>query len=41
MSLLKEREAEILTDKLTPLQRQRLARRLLEDNGGEEGQGVA
>jgi hypothetical protein len=39
--MLAEREAESLVGKLTPLQRQRLAKRLLEGDAEGEGQGVA
>ena len=41
IAMLAEREAETLVDKLTPLQRQRLAKRLLEGDAAGEGQGVA
>jgi hypothetical protein len=41
LATLAEREAEALVGKLTPIQRQRLARRLLEGGEGAEGQGVA
>lgn len=41
MAMLAEREAEALMGKLTPIQRQRLARRLLEGDAEGEGQGVA
>jgi integrase len=40
LAALAEREAEALMDRLTPIQRQRLARRLLEGNSAGEGQGV-
>jgi hypothetical protein len=41
LAVLAEREAENLMAKLTPLQRQRLARRLLGGDAESEGQGVA
>jgi integrase len=41
LAVLAEREAENLMAKLTPLQRQRLARRLLGGDAEGEGQGVA
>lgn len=41
LATLAEREAEALVGRLTPIQRQRLARRLLEGGEGAEGQGVA
>jgi hypothetical protein len=39
--MLAEREAEAQAKKLTPLQRQRLAKKLLEGEAGGEGHGVA
>jgi hypothetical protein len=41
LEMLAEREAENLMQKLTPLQRQRLAKRLLDGDGGGESQEVA
>jgi len=41
LELLAEREAEAHARRLTPLQRQRLAKRLLEGDAGGEGHGVA
>jgi hypothetical protein len=41
LAILAEREAESIVGRLTPIQRQRLARRLLEGEGEAEGQGVA
>lgn len=41
LEMLAEREAEAQVRRLTPLQRQRLAKRLLEDDAGGEGHGVA
>ena len=39
LATLAEREAEALMDRLTPIQRQRLARRLMDGNAEGEGQG--
>ena len=41
VAMLAEREAEALMDRLTPLQRQRLAKRLMDGNAEGDGQGVA
>ena len=41
LAVLAEREAENLMAKLTPLQRQRLARRLMDGDAESDGQGVA
>ena len=41
LATLAEREAEALMDRLTPIQRQRLARRLMDGNAEGEGQGIA
>ena len=41
LATLFERDAEVLLGKLTPLQRQRLARKLQEGDSEGEGQGVA
>ena len=41
LAMLAEREAEALMGRLTPLQRQRLAKRLLDGNADGDGQGVA
>ena len=41
VAMIAEREAEALMDRLTPLQRQRLAKRLLEGEVEGDGQGVA
>jgi hypothetical protein len=41
LATLAEREAEALMGRLTPLQRQRLAKRLLDGNAEGDGQGVA
>ena len=41
LAMLAEREAEALMGRLTPLQRQRLAKRLLEGDAEGDGQGVA
>jgi integrase len=41
LEMLAEREAEAQAKKLTPLQRQRLAKKLLEGEAGGEGHGVA
>jgi len=41
LEMFAEREAEALMDRLTPLQRQRLAKRLLEGDAEGDGQGVA
>lgn len=41
LAVLAEREAEALMDRLTPLQRQRLAKRLMDGNAEGDGQGVA
>ena len=41
ISILAEREAEAHAKKLTPLQRQRLAKKLLEGDAAGDGQGVA
>jgi integrase len=41
LEMLAEREAEAHTRRLSPLQRQRLAKRLLEGDAGGEGHGVA
>jgi hypothetical protein len=41
LATLAEREAEALMDRLTPIQRQRLGKRLLESSGGAEGKGIA
>ena len=39
LAMLADREAEALMDRLTPLQRQRLAKRLLEGDAEGDGQG--
>ena len=41
LATLAEREAEALMDRLTPIQRQRLAKRLLGGEGDADGQVVA
>ena len=41
VAMIAEREAEALMNRLTPLQRQRLAKRLLEGDAEGDGQGVA
>jgi hypothetical protein len=41
LAILAEREAEAFVGRLTPIQRQRLARRLMKGDAEGEGQGVA
>ena len=41
LATLAERQAEALVSRLTPIQRQRLARRLMDGNAEGEGQGIA
>ncbi|MFN9369390.1 MAG: hypothetical protein ACK6CT_11610 [Planctomycetia bacterium] len=41
LETLAERELEAQAKKLTPLQRQRLAKKILEDDAAGDGQGVA